>query len=291
MNSLTVEVILKGGLGNQLFQFTAAAKIAEERGCRIVLNTSNLAYKRNNIVSREFELGQFKKLPKYELITQTKRWIKIVSSMKSDYLLGKFGIVTNFENSYINARKTRVLDGYFQSKEPALVLADRLRNWLKLDNMSTSRIDEVLRDINVENSAVVHVRLGDYLKLPEFPIMKSRYLEEAISRELEVAKNTIAIYAVTDSPLELRSLYGEILKKFDIKILNTNDLKSANLLHLIARFKALILSKSSLGWWAAFLAKNEYTRVYVPFSDNPVIRGCFSNNLVLNDWVKIDAIE
>lgn len=140
-----------------------------------------------------------------------------------------------------------------------------------------------------EGRLVVHVRRGDYLKpaaLAKHGLAGQDYFAEALSRTpFQAKRNNTKVF--TDSP----DLIPSVLQPFAQSEFNGQSSVSAALSTLaeMAQADTLILSNSTLSWWAARAARkrNPECKIIVP---DPWFRdGTSSRDLIPEDWIRLPA--
>jgi len=246
------QLVLNGGLGNQLFGYAAGKSIEKETG--LVCN-----FIRPGSGDRSYELDNFAITAKAEnsitfhplsriLMNRFRNWF---DPNKFRYHETSFPFDHRF---YVNpAGKT--LFGYFQSYRYFENIKSEL---LDLPNLHIpfSRNFQVLEEKWVhKDSIAVHIRRGDYLGKESYHGLTSKkYFHSAMLSVLKVNPNAKFIVfsdsielARNDFPYAEAYISGENLSK-----------PSENLI-LMSRMGGIIGSNSSLSWWAGFF--NQKTEI------------------------------
>lgn len=233
---------LKGGLGNQMFQYARARACALEK--TISLNVYELEHPAPGDTPRSFALGDFTLGP-----------IEIVR--KPPTLRDR---VTN--------RLMRALQpdwGYFQSEDYFTAAADRIRQEFSLRTPLMGTALVYSEQIAATPTAVsLHVRRGDYIKNPhvlrDFGVCSLSYYEQAMAfiRE-KVPAPQFFIFSDDLSWIRENLSVGK-----DATFVEGTDLTDKIELTLMSRCAHNIIANSSFSWWGAWLNPNPDKIVIAP---------------------------
>jgi hypothetical protein len=196
-----VIVILKGGLGNQLFQFGAALRLA--RG-----DTKKIKFYLDHIGPRKFRFPEIFPADALPVILHNSEFHEIVKR-------GDAKLVTDVNNNpYTNqklldvevdlAREDIFLDGYFQTGRHLRQLLDFVENLNGLDSCPIMQGQQN----HIHPALSVHIRLGDYRKLDvqqQIGAINFGYFDKVISEEIALGKRVV-IYS--DEPVEARKIFA-----------------------------------------------------------------------------------
>ena len=240
------EVIIKGGLGNQLFCLFYAYKISLQLNEKISLNLNNYFFSKRK--DRSFFLESL--YPKlFEDFNKSNSFVskllflyakiheKIFISQKADRLPGDNPFVVNYwPNKYIHS-------GYYQKI-----------NSSDLDNKSLSIMKKKIKPIlrrNKLNFLAIHLRRGDYLSKKHYihGIILEEYLYKE-ARKILKNENFDGVTIFSDSP--------ELINKKIFLNLHKNIIidKGGDPFEVFKRMlnhKGLIASNSSFSLWAGLL--------------------------------------
>ena len=298
-------VNIVGGLGNQLFQYLFGLTLEARSGVPTLFDVSDFArYGLHDglVIESYFDL----KLPllKKSNVVATP-WLtrgyhrKRMISKLAQYLghLSPVATDSNFELDNLERPilRTRYFRGYWQSQP---YNEDDIANIVKKltfrdDLQRAARIAQVGLDIDFENSAAVHIRRGDYMKLPRhsplYPLPLDYYYR-AMER-LAVRNGIKKFYIFSDNVEEVRA---EFSPGHDVIFVDSAVSRSAGVdLCLMSKFAHIIISNSTFGWWAAALRRQESGTVTVPAAWlNPDFRGrdAFAVRL-LDGWDRFDVFS
>ena len=281
---------LTGGLGNELFQVSAALYSSESKNISIEwvlgkprVNISGLpqieCYELPpgiNLLGRSKNSWFARKTTGYLLRSSIEpKWLeknlvyqlltKILGSFVLAAKFGKFRMVTTGDNvGFFPLKiddKSRYLVGYFQSykySESELVF-DILKE-LKAKNFENYSIYKDLA-LN-EEPLVVHVRLADYRQEEKFGIPKLSYYHEAISNLWNSGRYK-SIWLFSDEP---ESAFDRVPKELQKYVRCFGDIENCivKTLEVMRLGKGYVIANSSFSWWAARLSVNQNPIVVAP---------------------------
>jgi len=274
-----IAVLLKGGLGNQLFQI-AAGMYASKSGPLEVLSNFTLPRKTEGIADAMYfkwpkEIKENKrisnKLERKVLALSLSQALKENSAFPKILTHGLVRILTNLTFSLKFKSATNVisgegvgycelslkpgqnlLNGYFQAHQypfDPLVYA-RMRE-IRLNEESTALIGWI-KKAQYENPIVIHLRLGDYKNEAGIGILPLEYYQKAL-QELEGKEESKNIWIFTDE-VESVDRFIKPPSQFKVTIMGENGLNPAETLELMRHGSAYVIANSTFSWWAAFLS-------------------------------------
>ncbi|MCO4755347.1 MAG: alpha-1,2-fucosyltransferase, partial [Bacteriovoracaceae bacterium] len=165
---MSVCVKIKGGLGNQLFQYALGKRISIDLSAPLLLDTSYYSQSSfNGNDPREFELNGFKlkatkakpsEIPLLARIPFADRILKRLPKLPFTGML--------FEEHAKEEIKPKhapiYLDGHWQSLKHFEGIESELRKDLVLKELP-SPFNPILKKIQSSNSVSIHIRRGDYV--------------------------------------------------------------------------------------------------------------------------------
>ena len=309
-----VIIPLTGGLGNQLFQLSAALVIAD--GAKVGLDATIGAPRMNS--RGEPEIASFT-LPENVLFLPSRQRSYLVKK-SSGYMLrlgvspkgfessSSYRLICNLlwnilvnvsQRQFIIAtagkgvgyfplsrkRTKQFIYGYFQSyfwPERSLGVLPEIK-----PIMQSSELQRYQVLSTAEFPLVVHIRLGDYKLENSFGIPNKRYYSEAISLLWE-SGDYKKIWVFSDEP-DAASEYlpQEHLSK--VRWVPEVDNSASHTLEAMRFGKGFVIGNSTFSWWGAFLAYNSNANVIAP---RPWFKsGDSPNALIPPGWKQIDAFE
>ncbi len=300
---------LVGGLGNQLFQISAAHAIARESeeivleyglGSTRVLPDGRpeiLAYDLTGdirVSKREGALAQIiTKVIGYTLRiqnsvkdTRLKKLYSYLVCIISQTILNlyyrrriKLIAPNNLGYTEIIREKNIFLNGYFQTFHWAAEIPATLKNLCA----TSHELDEYISLAKKEMPTILHIRRGDYKTEDDFGLLSSNYYSMAVSHleSLGISENIWVFSDEPDTAIHLLNLSDS--KK--IRLIPEMDLNSAQLLEIMKLGQAYVIANSTFSWWAAYLSGS--TKIVAPMTWFKGAAG--PSKLIPESWKQIDS--
>ncbi|WP_316759850.1 alpha-1,2-fucosyltransferase [Pedobacter aquatilis] len=256
-------VKLKGGLGNQMFQYATAKMLAKKTKLFFDNNFFDLHNTSNDyFTAREFSLHIFTKIK----IIKANQILKYI--LKKTLLPGSKRIFQSEENEWIDFKKIAFshayINGYFQNEN----YFKEIRNELLID-FNFPEVQEynlpLEQQITMEeNSVAMHVRRGDYLKphVESFhgvlPIDYYKLAVEKINKRVHAPH----YYIFSDDPAWCEQNFKFL--KTEYTIVSKPGNYDWEEMKIMGCCKHYIIANSSYSWWAAWLNKNPDKIVIAP---------------------------
>ena len=288
-----ITVRLVGGLGNQLFGYYAGAALAARHGAPLRLDTS---WVRHGMTDHGIEILRFD-LPGEWLDDRSLRarlsapgslagraWaraIREVPALRSSLRIHEAEGVGHDPTLLDQPPGTR-LRGYFQSWRTVQNAVDsgyprrpQLRhesNWL----------DHLAARAQRESPLVVHVRRGDYAKVPEFGLLAASYYEPAIDR-LRAEGVTGPLWLFSDEPALAPHALGR--HSAAAEVIRSPDGPATELLAM-SHGAGFVIANSTFSWWGATMSAPK-TPVIAPdpwFVAGPTVEG-----LIPPEWTRLPS--
>lgn len=258
---------LKGGLGNQLFQYFAGQVIAKEASDNLVLTLPNSSRHKIHHASSilDLELPQIVET-QFSISTESLslfRKGRNLLTRKSDLLRALFNKYSRtytsgpvgFDSNLLNFSESTFFEGYFQTYR-------HVEEFRKLINFSLRPVhgshhyQNTLDEIREKKPIAVHIRRGDYLPLKKtIGILGSDYYKRALS--IVSAKNPNSpIWLFTDDFEGAEQTLQNLDIVFDRIISTDVELSAAETLLLLSEAPHKIIANSTFSWWAAYLGAN-----------------------------------
>jgi hypothetical protein len=233
-----VTIKLSGGLGNFLFQISAA-------------------YSYSLIHGKEFHIDY--------------RNINSVHTNYQKYLDNIFMVITfgKYNNTYITytepffnytqipyIKGDVILDGYFQSEKYFIENESSIYNLFKPKDSQIEYLTNKYNQLSLDNTCSIHVRRGNYLHLSNYhPVLELDYYKHAIS----IVGEDMFFYILSDDIEWCKQNLGFLKNKIFVK--ENLDLYE---LYLISMCKNNINANSTFSWWGSWLNKNPNKQVFFP---------------------------
>ncbi|MBS4062401.1 MAG: alpha-1,2-fucosyltransferase [Bacteroidetes bacterium] len=294
---------LKGGLGNQMFQYATAKSLSLKKKTSLKLDTSFLNERplKPNYTIRNYELGLFNINAE---IANSDDIRKILNRKISffDIIKIKFNrnSIANYKKPIIQEQGFQFDQNLFKSSENCLIVGywqsekyfDDIRPILLKDFSLKSEPDEnnvkLLKNISTANSVSIHFRRGDYVSNPLtnqiHGVCNIEYYQKAIEFINHKVKDPVAFIFSDDIEWAKKNFKTNIPIIFVDK--NTSNLSED--FRLMSACKHNIIANSSFSWWGAWLNGNPDKIVIAPekwFAD--VEKNKETVDLVPEKWIRI----
>lgn len=274
----TVSVLLRGGLGNQLFGWAAGFSLAARLGARLELVGDGIHRTDISVLDpRNFELNYFGMRE-----TKRPRWQKIVNRE----LGPRFKEVGfDYDQAFEGLRAPVTLDGYFQSWRYFQHNEREVKLFLRGNAQRTTKVTEFLESVGGGGWVGVHVRRSDYLKVDTMALPGADYYKRAIAKVSELA-GVSKVVVFTD---DLRA--AKTLVPGADYYLGPNEMQSpGDVLTSLSYCNGMVGANSSLSWWASFMIDSPDTPRIFPqhwFADSLVA----PPDLLPETWLTLPAAK
>ena len=298
-----ITVYPRGGLGNQLFQYSAAYHLGHKLHKNVYV--SDLYYlkkiqSKSNVGYRNFELDSF-----HHEVKIKKENLDSSSNLKQYFLLlerlvgDKYPKITKTLGSYSNEMTDHIeifkslskpvrINSYCNSPEYFCdCSAQIVKNIKNIVNPSSWFLD-LRNEIEIVKPILIHVRLGDYKNLSHiYGSPDLDYYKNAIELIKKVKANR-EVWLFSDEPTSAEMLF-ETNFNLDRVIQFPSESRPIESLNALASSDSLVCTNSSFSWWAAFIA-------YKTNKDNSIIfpRPFFNTknisepfNWLPNEWLTL----
>lgn len=239
-----------GRLGNQMFQYAALKSLSLLTGDNDITLPDNRSIKPDGT---------------YDLTNN--KWI----SYRLD-LLDCFDLNCKIGNIQENGDNI-VLDGYFQNYKHIMPFKEDIINEFKFKFNILDKCSDIIGQY--KNPVAVHVRRGDYVKLPHYWVVTPEYIQSA----LEYFTDDEYTFLIFSDDIQWCK---EVFPEGVIFMEGNNQFEDLCLMSLCDHN---IIANSSYSWWAAFLNQNKNKKVIAPnmwFSEYKDL-----SDLYPQDWKRI----
>lgn len=282
-------LILFGGLGNQMFQYITARELFGEN---FIIDTS---FMQNSQYTFElpdlaqltlvesikyeakkktyFEKKAFLAILKLSSIQERKslKFKTLVQVRKICYFIFSQTVFTGYHLilgngigwSSLSAPGDRkcVLIGNFHSYRWISENLNQFRNELQLkqDNKTFGFIN---KNIDGSKRLIVHVRLGDYLRIPELNVVGRNYFKGAIIEAFSVYEYD-EIWVFTNDMSKVKDYLDES-NQAEYRFFDSDQFTPAETLEIMKIGDGYVLSNSTYSWWGAFLSHKDPVSILIP---------------------------
>jgi hypothetical protein len=303
-------LVLRGGLGNQIFQLAAGLAILEEDLAiwtsvgepRRTLGEVDIAnFSLPSHIS--FEAGPSNKLTKkllsWNLLLglkseESKKWgfLFMISKLLGDIYFSILsrtltklipGVGVGFFELRIRNR-VLILNGYFQSDFWARdEETSKILHQLRIKSPSKALLHWIGL-IDLASPIIVHVRLGDYRNEAGIGMLKPSYFYKALNHPVlrDISKN---VWIFTDEPSS-SDISDYVPTSFKTRVFDDLSLSPSETLELMRHGSAYVISNSTFSWWAAYLS---YTQRCPRLMPTPWFKNSKSPlGIKPPEWIEID---
>ncbi len=290
---------LNGGLGNQLFQFSAAYALALKNKDTLKLDLSALNNPTLKHTYRKPDILEFKGISVFEKATPVE-----IKKFRNPY--GFFSKLTRVINKKLlkkyyhdwhpeimDLKGNIYLEGYFQAEHYFKDIYIQLINILRLNDQQIKNSWDVSQIIlNKKNSVSIHIRRGDYISNP-----KAKYFHDVCSKEyfykaIDYLENEIGDINLLVFSDEIKWVRNNMKWKSgtvfvsDLKGRDGNALTGPEELLLMSSCQHNIISNSTFSWWSAYLNQNKNKKIVAPnlWNRSPYLR---HENILPDSWIRL----
>jgi hypothetical protein len=264
-------VRLKGGMGNQLFQYALGRALALKNKTEVGLDIS--FYNNPGFPIRTYDLDLFninakilsrKEIPFFRRSYGKGLIGRIIAKIRTR-LLPNVGTERGFvfNKKIFAAGSSLYLDGYWQNPAYFEKYTDTIRKDFEIIVPLSSAITALQKEIEECISVCMHVRRGDYVGNTMHDVVTPEYYRAALDL-LKTKVSTIdRIYMFSDDPRWCEQTF-----QFNIPITFVGEEyageRASGHFVLMQSCKHFIIPNSSFSWWTAWLGKFSEKIVIAP---------------------------
>lgn len=296
-----IVVKLMGGLGNQMFQYAAAKRLAHFHNTDVKLDLSFFEKSKPGITPRSLVLQKtsiiilpatrceillFAGFPKSyvgRLFTKMLRLTCLKRPRPTSFIEPHF----HFAPEVLDLPDNTYLEGYWQSPSYFDEIADIIQREFTVTHCLKGINLETLHLIERSESVSIHIRRGDYTTNPN--AMKFHgtcgidYYQKCVVQIAEKVTNP-HFFVFSDDPLWVRA---NLDFKHSTTIIDNNDQEHGyEDLMLMSLCKHNIIANSTFSWWGAWLNRNPGKIVMAPscwFANHEIN----TKDLLPESWLKV----
>lgn len=234
-------VRVAGGLGNQLFQYGTARLLAQRWGGTLSLTDHTQRYAE----ARQLSLATVISITS----TTAPRWVAQAHSWRVGRMPGLCGIQDRNITRVLNASNCpkgwaghHLLDGYFQD----CWTTDTVGALVKA-------ISTVAKPVAAGSHIALHIRGGDFLRLPDYQIISPDFYRRALSQLTALLDATsLDVHVITDDIPYARSvLQNEASDRLSFRYADSAGIAAD--FERLRTARARIVGNSTFAWWASAL--------------------------------------
>lgn len=287
-----------GGLGNQLFAYAAARRLALVNNAELVLDHIS-GFRFDKEYQQIYQLDNFnipvRKANRMELLepfSRVKRYllrrVNLYRPFGKRCYLSQEGI--DFDSRVLDLRpscRRLYLEGYWQSERYFKDIDDVIRKDLKM----TPPVDEInqtmVEKIKKHNAVAVHVRFFDNPEKPLGHNASIDYYQRAIE-EMQIRVSGAHYYIFSDRPDAAMNLIKLPVTRVTLVDHNTSFQNAYADLWLMTHCKHFIIANSTFSWWGAWLSESQNKIIIAPgFKIREGKTAWGFDGLLPDNWIKM----
>ncbi len=292
---------LKGGLGNQMFQYALGRVLALKHNVPLLFNIE--AYlddtprigKGHTMSPRNFQLDVFnttgriatkKEIPWLYRMYGKGRLMLIIDALRRRIFRHKAQelYARRFDSRFLSLGPDSYIDGFFQSPKYFALYEDVLRKDFTLRYQPQEHIQKLFDEIQSKESLCVHIRRGDFVNNKAHSVIDASYYDNA----LEILRKQIAIdmvYVFSDDIAWCKETLRFPYPTYFVGPEYVGEKDEGNMF-LMSGCKNFIIPNSTFSWWAVWLSNNNNKKVVAPkvWSLDPQAD---MGDLVLDEWITL----
>lgn len=284
-----IYVRIRGGLGNQLFQYSAARSLADRLNVNLGLDT------REYNAGSPFEMGlkHFNIRAEFNPKGLIKHRKNGFSKYILDIALGNHKNVykennLSFNNLFHSLPNKTYLKGYWQSEKYFENNQKNIFKDLQIIAPQSKKNIKTLENISKTNSVSLHIRRGDYVTNSAYNMKHGTcsldYYKKSVDYLSKSLNKNFTIFAFSDDP---EWVFKNLKLPMDIQFIEHNSSKkNYEDLRLMSQCNHNIIANSSFSWWGAWLNKSPKRTIISPkkwYADKNIK----NIDIIPNNWVKI----
>ena len=270
---------LKGGLGNQMFQyaFYLALKGKHPLTCYLFDNEESRFCHNGIALDDAFEIETAKKA----------KWCRRVNRHLPSLVRNACRVeqenALQYDAKYLNCNKpTALFDGYWQSEKYFSPVADKVRDAFRFrEEKISEKNKELAKSLRGLETVSVHIRRGDYLQLTEYHgLCTESYYRDAMDYIRAHNPNATFVFFSDDIPWVKANIMDDSAVYVDWNV----EKDSWQDMYLMSQCKHNIIANSSFSWWGAWLNGNPDKSVVAPkqwFRVSP------NYDILPNNWITL----
>lgn len=291
---MSLIIRLRGGLGNQMFQYAFASRLAYEHSENLILDDFS-GFLNDKEYKRSFKLNFFSIKTKKIFENRIFSCIYLIK-FKFFFILNK-RLSLNTSNYFddeksiidikINKKRNLYLNGLWQNFEYFDDIKFKISNEFVLKKKYRINILNTYSDFNADNSVAVHIRNYDKIQKQKKNNLPQLYYKRAFEYFAKKMINP-KFYIFSDDIFYANSLLKNF--KYDLTINNNETFVNQEIVdfNLMSQFKNFIVANSTFSWWPAYLSNcNDKIIIYPNKKFKDYNKKWEFDLKVPNDWILI----
>lgn len=291
-----VVVLIKGGLGNQLFCYAAARRLAVINGAELVVDDVS-GFNSDHQYRREYGLDHFhiagRKATPSERLQPLGRYRRYLAKrMSNRRAFGQRRYLAQEKQDFdarlldFNVEKTVYLDGYWQSEKYFKDIQDIIRKDLTITPPSDAINRRISEEINQNVGIALHMR---WFNSPE-GVGGDNIEKEYYSRAIEYMESELSsphYFLFSDNIAAARKKIVLPEDRLTLVAHNSGDRAAVSDLWLMTQCRHFITANSTFSWWGAWLGGRQDKIVVTPALKKDGIGSWGFEGLVPEGWTQL----
>ncbi len=293
--------LLKGGLGNQMFQYAMARRLALKHGTDLALDLRSLLDPAPGDSPRPFELGHFNIVAQpatlRDVVEMSGRYSgsiqRILVGVRRLVGLARFRVNCYTERCFqfspeeLTMSDATYLDGFWQSERYFMDVEPHIRQEFTLRHLPCEDSRKLADFIESVEAVSLHVRRGDYITNPSTAnyhgTCSLEYYRQAVDMIAGYLANPYFFIFSDDQSWVQSELHLSHPHSF---VANNGPAHAHDDLWLMSLCNHNIIANSSFSWWGAWLNQYDKKIVIAPrnWFRNPDID---TSDLIPANWIRI----
>jgi hypothetical protein len=280
---------IRGGLGNQLFQYCVARTLADRLGTSLGLDIRDFNQNSPYLMG----LNNFNIRAEFNPTGMIKHKNDGYMKYLIDIAFGKQKNIfketsLNFNEKFLCLQNNSYLKGYWQTEKYFRDNKKNILNDLKIINLQSNQNKKISEKIAKTTSVSLHIRRGDYVTNTAYNVAHGTcsltYYKNAVDHLINNIGKNFTVFAFSDDP-EWVSSNLKLPVKICVIDNNSSDYNYEDL-RLMSECNHNIIANSSFSWWGAWLNTNHNKTVIAPttwYADQSLK----NNDIIPGNWTKI----
>lgn len=289
---MTKIVKIKGGLGNQMFQFAFGKALEKMFGTKVLFDiTTHYNYEKHDVQRRGYCLDIFNL--DIEFATEEQIQATIGPKSKLPKFIRKKLKLRNFKNKideygyckyhpeFMQDFDTIYYEGYFQNEKFFKEISKYIKEQFTFPDFKDEYNKTTYEKIkNCENPVFIHVRRSDYKAKNQLDLS---YYKKAVKYIQKRIENPTFFVFGAECPEYIKNEF-DIGCDFEfIGEQNTNPENHYEDMRLMSACKHGIIANSTYSWWGAWLGEDSEDKIVI--APTPWLEGV--DHIICSNWVKI----
>lgn len=289
-----------GGLGNQLFCYAAARRMALTNNIELVIDDVS-GFIRDHTYQRHYQLDNFnipcRKATSFERLEPFSRVRRVLMRKFNQRLpfaqrtyIQQQSVEFDSRMLQVKPKGTLYLEGYWQSEKYFKDVSVTIRQDLKI-RPPTDETNMAMADhIRSHTAVAIHVRFFDEPRTMAIYNAPTDYYTRAIAEMVRLVPNA-HYYLFSDRPEVARDRIPLPDERITLVAHNHGDAHACADLWLMTHCQHFITANSTFSWWGAWLSDSAAKIVMTPAMNFPGLSTWGKGDLIPDGWLQIKPIH